>query len=378
MRIAHILPALTKGGAERVAVELANHFAEGGDSVTILAGWPADRVLLTDRISPNVSLRYIAKAKRFRSAHYLAALRWVDREWEWLRQQDVIHCHLTFGAVVGTIIREKRLRAKEVRPAVVETYHGVGMAVPRASRWLAARLASRRDGLAVMAVDDFWGRFLASHRSNARLILNGVSFPRPVTTAESMRFRRDIGLPAHAPVVGTIGVLRADRRMDRYIPAFAEIARRTGPETHFFIGGDGPEMPRIRRAAAAAGIADRLHLPGVVHDPALALSAITLYLTTNVGAVTGIAALEAVATGLPVIALQFRPNYEVRDQDWIWSTLSPVSLGREAAALLSDPEARQQLAIRQMQYLREHHSVEDMSNAYRHFYQAAIAVTAGG
>ena len=42
MNIVHVVPALTKGGAERVAVELANHAVGSGHKVTLIAGWSVD------------------------------------------------------------------------------------------------------------------------------------------------------------------------------------------------------------------------------------------------------------------------------------------------------------------------------------------------
>ena len=45
-----MLPALTKGGGEKVAVELANHAARAGHNITIIVGWSVNPRLLRDTL----------------------------------------------------------------------------------------------------------------------------------------------------------------------------------------------------------------------------------------------------------------------------------------------------------------------------------------
>ena len=62
MKVIHVLSALTKGGGERIAVELANQSADNGDAVTILAGWPEDPDFLRGNIYPDIRyLKFISR-----------------------------------------------------------------------------------------------------------------------------------------------------------------------------------------------------------------------------------------------------------------------------------------------------------------------------
>ena len=60
LNIAHIVPALTKGGAERVAVDLANCSARDGHSVSLIVGWKVDAELLFERLDPKINVIYIS------------------------------------------------------------------------------------------------------------------------------------------------------------------------------------------------------------------------------------------------------------------------------------------------------------------------------
>ena len=66
MNIVHVVPALTKGGAERVAVELANHAVGSGHKVTLLLGWSVDPLLLRKFLKVEVSVIYISKGSTSR------------------------------------------------------------------------------------------------------------------------------------------------------------------------------------------------------------------------------------------------------------------------------------------------------------------------
>ncbi|MEO8620467.1 MAG: glycosyltransferase family 4 protein [bacterium] len=91
------------------------------------------------------------------------------------------------------------------------------------------------------------------------------------------------------------------------VRAFAEAVRFVAgsPTLRLTIAGDGPDRPAMVRLAAELGISDRVHLPG--HQSREALRA--LYASAHVFVLPseresfGIAALEARAAGLPVIAM---------------------------------------------------------------------------
>ena len=56
MKITHVVPALTKGGGEKVAAELANHASRSGHKTAMIVGWPVDPRLLRDTLLPDVSV----------------------------------------------------------------------------------------------------------------------------------------------------------------------------------------------------------------------------------------------------------------------------------------------------------------------------------
>ncbi len=373
MRILHVVPALTKGGAEKVLVDLANEAARRGHEVTVVAGFPADPALNRNRLEPGIEFTTIVGEGTGKLAAYARLPLWLWRQRRWLEQFDVVHSHLTYAALLGTGATWLGKLRGQSGPAVVETFHGVGMPIRRRQRLLGAWLAKGRDGYALMAEDPFWTGFLKERpQLPSAIIPNGMALDRPADPAAASAWRKSCGIPSEAPVVGTVGRIRAERNPLATLAAFAEVAR-TNHQAHFLIAGDGPMTETVRARAEELGIGARLHLPGLVADPQLALANIDLYVSMNVGAITGIAGLEAAAAGLPVIALQARADYSPRPDDWIWASPDPVEVGREAARLLSDTAARQELASRQQAHVARHFGIAATQDAYEALYQRAIA-----
>lgn len=71
-----------------------------------------------------------------------------------------------------------------------------------------------------------------------------------------------LGLPRSARIVLFIGRMIREKGVTELVQAFARIDRR-GPDTHLVFVGNGPQLPRVKRAAAALGVAGCVHfLPG--------------------------------------------------------------------------------------------------------------------
>lgn len=381
LSIVHVLPYLGKGGAERVVVDLANHAAARGDRVSIVAANRVDESLLRMELNPTIDVRYVTQTTSRREP-YLKLLPWILRKRDWIFRQDVVHCHLTFGSIFGSCVQLLRHLAGRRRPAVLESYQAVAAPMPKLKRWLHARLAARRDGFAIMADDGYWGAFLVRHpRLPSAIIPNGIAPPRGRRSdvEERARYRRQIGLPEDCQsVVLTIGRVVAERRPWLFLPIFRKVADAMGPGVHFVFGGEGPAKNRLLKEASEHGLDGRVHVTGFVRDPAVPLSIADVYVTLNVGPVTGIAALEAVFFGLPVVAVQIFPGYDKGAEDWIPSGTDPCQLAAQVVELIRSPECRSALAARQRAYAEANLTVEAAAASYDSLYARALLRLGGG
>ena len=130
------------------------------------------------------------------------------------------------------------------------------------------------------------------------------------------------------------------------VAAFAAVADR---RARLVVYGDGPQRPALERQAAALGLADRVSFPGRLPHERLpaALDALDLFaMPSIVPEAFGVAAVEASAVGLPVVASAVGGLPEVVEdgQDRL-----PRPAGRRAppadrlSALIADRDLRARL-----------------------------------
>lgn len=371
MKIVHVVHRLEKGGAERVAAELASHAAQQGHDVQLVLAEPTDPRLLQDELAPEVRVFFVSERPTTRTMRHVRILPWVMRNWNLFEDCDVVHCHMTYGSLVGSTLKALRQLRRASRPRfIMETYHAVGMNIPQRRRLLHASLLKQKDACVLMAKDGFWQDFLEKNPGlPAAVIPNGVKPPKTVSNQAIDDFRAiHLAGTEDKLVVGTVGMFRRDRKPWIFIPIFARIVEEFGHGVEFLMAGAGQEMARVSQLACEYGIRDKLRLPGLVSPPQVAFNNIDVYVTLNVGSLTGVATMEACLAGCPVTAYQLDPNYRTSNEDWIWSSADETRLAQRIVRLLRMQPEREALAQRQLSYVEEHHSLEAMALAYYQFY----------
>jgi glycosyltransferase involved in cell wall biosynthesis len=113
--------------------------------------------------------------------------------------------------------------------------------------------------------------------------------------------RRSIGISDGVPIVGSVFRFYDEKRPMLWVETAALLARRH-PTCHFVVFGTGPMRAHMLAAAATAGFASRLHLPGPITQTPVALSLFDAFLLTSSLEGTPNVVLEASAVGVPVVA----------------------------------------------------------------------------
>ena len=139
--------------------------------------------------------------------------------------------------------------------------------------------------------------------------------------------------------LGTMAGLRAVKNLPRLVRAFAAM-----PATwQLVIVGEGPERAAIAAEAARLGLAERVHLPGFMPEPAKVMGLFDLFALSSDSEQFPISVVEAMATGLAVVspavgdvAAMVAPD----NRDWITSAGDDAGLAAALAKAAADPAAR--------------------------------------
>ncbi|HWL13957.1 MAG TPA: glycosyltransferase [Opitutus sp.] len=201
---------------------------------------------------------------------------------------------------------------------------------------------------------------IAPSESIARLIRRrGVEVPiRVVPTGIDLaafaggnggRFRKKFGVPENAFVVGHLGRLAPEKNLEYLSLAVGEFLKRT-PEARFLVVGGGPSEEKMREVLASKGVGERLVLAGKHTGRSLAdaYAAMDVFAFASFTETQGMVLSEAMAAGLPVVALNASGVREVmRHEKNGFMLAKNASAERFAAALQKlhdDPARREALA----------------------------------
>ena len=117
-------------------------------------------------------------------------------------------------------------------------------------------------------------------------------------------FRRQMGIPEDAFVVGHLGRLAPEKNLEFLAEAVADFVG-SHPHAHFLVIGSGPSEAAMRDVFAQSGLEARLHVAGILKQQELAdaLHAMDLFAFASTSETQGMVLTEAMAAGLPVVAL---------------------------------------------------------------------------
>ncbi|MEU0375257.1 glycosyltransferase [Streptomyces sp. NPDC006283] len=325
MRVLHVITGLGVGGAEQQLRLLLRHLPAACDVLTLTNPGPVADALRAD----GVRVTHLGMRGNTDVAVLPRLVRHIRRG-----GYDVVHTHLYRACVYGRIAA----RLAGVRAAVA-TEHSLGAAeiegrpLTRGTR--ALYLSTERLGSATVAVSTtVAGRLRDWGVPGPRIhvVPNGVDAARFRFDAERRRaVRHRLGIPGDAFVVGGVGRLVPGKRFDVLVEAVAAL-----PGARLLLAGDGPQREALRALAVRLDAADRVRLLGACDGdavPAL-LSAMDVFVSASRDEAFGLAVVEALAAGLPVLHTTCPAVDDVPPQDAPGATRLRGGDARELAAAL--------------------------------------------
>jgi glycosyltransferase involved in cell wall biosynthesis len=98
-----------------------------------------------------------------------------------------------------------------------------------------------------------------------RVVPSGVDASRLDFSTPRGRLREELGVPADAPIVGTIGSL-VDHKGHRWLVEAVPAVLKRHPGAHFVIVGEGELRPALESQIRSLGLEASFHLPGFRED----------------------------------------------------------------------------------------------------------------
>ena len=354
MRILQICSAREIGGGERHLADLANALAQRGHEVFAALG-PASpvRAMLSSLAAENIvelpmrnslNLATAMKLSQFVRAHEI----------------EIVHAHVARDYPLAALVTGRSKARLVITRHVLFPLHRIH------------KLTLRRTAR-VIAVSQAVAESL---RSQSIFAANKV-----ITIQNGIDLAKFEG--AHAPRatpklrVGTAGHLAPIKGHEDFVRAAAVVIQNR-PDIEFIIAGEDKSQTHENRAALKTlidelRVDDHVKLIGWVDDMRSFLSTIDLFVSAARSEPFGLAIVEAMAAGVPVVATASEGAREIID-DETSGRLVPIgdiaSLARSIEELLNDEAARGRLAENARAIARERFSLERMADRTEEVYES--------
>jgi glycosyltransferase involved in cell wall biosynthesis len=369
LTIVHVLSSLGIGGQERVALDLAALQVRAGHRVHVVslaaaAGGPLvasfaaagvtahtvpQRAHLGVRIDPTLPVRLGLLFRRLSA--------------------EVVHTHnplpLIYAALPGRL----------ARAGVIHTKHGRNRSTP-GQMWLRRQAARFIDFfVAVSGGTEAQAREQNDCAEEKLLVVpNGIELGRfRPDAADRVAVRAELGIPAPAWVVGTVGRIDRSKNQALLVRAAAPLLAE---EARLVIIGDGPLAGEVAEQVRSSPAARFIHLLGSRMDVPRLLPALDVFALSSRNEGLPLVVPEAMACGLPVISTAVGGIPEVIDEGSTGHLVPPAdeaALRRRLAGLMSDRPLAASMGRRAREVALSRYSAERMHDDYMRLYARARA-----
>lgn len=359
MRILQISSAKTFGGGERHLVDLCRELTQRGHEVFVALRPTNEWQERLDFLPPE-RFFYVSIRNSFGMFSAGRLGRFVNQQ-----KIDIVHAHVARDYLAASVAARSVQNAR-----LVLTRHVVFPLKPFhkfALRNVAAAIAVSS------AVKGQLDRIFAPEK--VHLISNGIIFKPPADRkAEGTEFRELHAIPNDALVVSTLGELKLLKGQRDFVLAANEVVKDF-PETYFIVAGKDHTLDQrfrreLKRLAKVFGMADRFLWLDWLDEISPLLSATDIFVSASHSESFGLAMLDAMAAGTPVIATETDGAKElISDKRALVRIKDPLNLAETICHYLGDERARRELADLLRDNAREKYGLERMVDETEALYQ---------
>ena len=178
-----------------------------------------------------------------------------------------------------------------------------------------------------------------------------------------------------SPVIGTVANFSGDKDFETLLKGFAGVLKRR-PDARLLMVGNGPKVERIRQLATISGIGANVEFLGFVKDLERVLAGLDVFVLSTTTEGLGLAILEAMAAGLPVVASRVGGIPEIIEHGVngiLFEAGNGDDLARSIEAILADRNLRKRLIENGRRRVAEKFSLAGMREGYARVYESLHA-----
>lgn len=356
LRVELVVPTLHVGGMERLVIFMAGEFRNRGidAGITVIEELGSLGVEASESGIPVTLVRTPGLLTNVKAPALTDHFR--DR------QLDVVHAHS------GVWLKAARAARAAGIPGVIHTFHGVVEneawhvnAMRRLASWATNDIVAVSESL-----KEVLNEKAGIPDDRIATIINGVDTrrfaPRPHLLSGSE--------PEGAFTVGHVARLDSIKNQEMLLRAFAQL-KATVSRARLVIAGDGPMRATLEGLASSLEVTSSVQFAGEVRDTAPLYQTFDAFALSSVSEGTSMSILEAMASGVPVVATAVGGTPALVDGGRL-ALLVPSNdseaMAKGLAQLAGDREKCETLAAAAREYTVQNYSSEAMLQRYIELY----------
>ena len=366
------------GGSGIIATELGKTLASRGHEVHILS---SDTPFRLSDFQPGLTFHRVETPSYplFREPQYLLSLANKIVQVARNEQLDIIHAHYAVPHATAAYLARQILLATPPGPVpkVITTLHGTDITLLGSDRSYSETVAfciQQSDGVTAVSeslkADTYRELAISKDICVIPNFLDCTVHHR--ISAEPLR-ERVVGDLA-AKVVIHVSNFRPVKRVTAAVDVFARVCREV--PAHLLMVGDGPDLDKASRLARSLGLEERVHFLGEQDQVRSLLSISDTFLLPSSQESFGLAALEAMACEVPVVASRVGGLPEVIQHGENGFLYPPDDLDGMAAstiALLTDAALHARIAETARRTVRTKFCDQKIVPLYEKYYEDVLA-----
>jgi N-acetyl-alpha-D-glucosaminyl L-malate synthase BshA len=369
----------TFGGSGIVATELGKALAEKGHEVHFIS---YNHPVKLDHFLPNIRYHEVRPFNYplFDYQPYELALTSKLVDVTRYENLDILHCHYAIPHASAAYFAQQILRTHNIEIPYITTLHGTDITlVGKQPSFEPVITFSINKSNAVTVVSESLKRDTYRHfpiENDIQVIPNFVQHTHYNTsTSEEDLQRRTAIAPNGERVISHVSNFRKVKRIEDVVRIFQKIREKIPAK--LILAGDGPERYKIEQLCKELGVCGDVDMMGSVQSATEIYSISDLFILPSETESFGLAALEALASGVPVISSNSGGLPEVNKHGFS-GYLSDVGnvneMAKFAISILKDDESLAKFKAQAYEHSKNF-GIESVLPMYEELYEKLVAET---
>ena len=351
IKILQIIDLLQWGGAQKMQVFLAEKLNAHDVELTVASLNDSKGSPVPEHLRQHGARVVVFPFPKFLSfKSFWGLFQFIRRE-----KFDLIHTHLTYANIFGALI------GRLTGTPVIASLRTAGND-PRYHRPI-------RQFIETMVVKYGAQRIMANGHAVAEsgrkrfapraidVLVNAIDLPAPLADRERTALRKELTGDPSRQIVISVGRLDLPKGFPDLIQSFVSV-KKANPRAALVIIGDGPMSEELNALVKDLYLDGTVFLLGQRDDVPRLLEAGDLYVSSSHWEGLPVSILEAMASGLPVLATEVGdiPHLVVPEAGGLIPPRQPDQLAREIISLLAQPARLEQMGAAAREHIRKNYS----------------------